>query len=288
MRAIPSFIYSRSNQVAMIIAVPIFAFIFITLYRPLDFDKLDDSLLAGLNISREIAIQLITLLLVMVGMIVAAVSRAVMGLYTQKRQLSYAQYIVWISLEIVVMALIYTIAALFTETDKDIVTLFRNSLVKTLLIMVIPYVICYIIFIWSEQSKQLRRLRQGMQSEDNAQLQAYIQIFDEKGEMRLSVRRDNILLLEAADNYVCVWYANNGAPKKSLVRNTMKSIAEQLEGSGIMRCHRSYMVNLDHMSILRREKEGVFIELDVDNVPDIPISKRYAANIQGWLTSKSN
>lgn len=272
----------------MVVAVPIFAFIFITLYRPFDFDNLDDSLLGGLNISREIAIQLITLLLVLVGTIVAAVSRSVMGLYTRKRQLSYAQYIAWIAIEIVVMALIYTIAALFTETDKDIVTLFRNSLVKTTLIMAIPYAIFYIIFILIEQSKQLRRLKQRMQSEDTAQLQAYIQIFDEKGEMRLSVRRDTILLLESADNYVCVWYSNNGAPKKSLVRNTMKRVAEQLEGSGILRCHRSYMVNLDHMSILRREKEGVFIELDIDNVPDIPISKSYAHNIQEWLVGKSS
>ena len=273
---------------AMVVAVPIFAFIFITLYRPFDFDNLDNSILRGLNISRELAIQFITLLLVFVGTIVAAVSRSVMGLYTRKRQLSYTQYVAWIALEIVFMALIYTIAALFTETDKDIVTLFHNSLVKTTLIIAIPYAIFYIIFILIEQSKQLRKLKLRIQSEDAAQLQAYIQIFDEKGEMRLSVRRDTILLLESADNYVCVWYSNNGVPKKSLVRNTMKRVAEQLEGSGIMRCHRSYMVNLDHMSILRREKEGVFIELDIDNVPDIPISKSYAHNIQEWLVGKSN
>ena len=288
MKPIPSFIYKRSNQVAMVISVPLFAFIFITIYRPLDFYKINDGFLSGLNISRELAIQLITLLLVLVGLIVAAVSRVVMGIYTRKRQLSYTQYIGWIATEIVVMASLYTIAALLTESGKDVVTLFRNSLVKTILIMVIPYVICYIVFIWNEQAKQLRTLRERMHQDDSALQHAYTQIYDEKGEMRLSIRLENLLFVEAADNYICIWYANNGSAKKILVRNTMKRIEEQLANSGIIRCHRSYMVNLEQLHILRREKEGLFIEMNIDGLPNIPVSKSYADSIAKWLTDHMN
>lgn len=288
MKPIPSFIYKRSNQVAMVISVPLFAFIFITIYRPLDFDKINDGFLSGLNISRELAIQLITLLLVLVGLIVAAVSRVVMGIYTRKRQLSYTQYIGWIATEIVVMASLYTIAALLTESGKDVVTLFRNSLVKTILIMVIPYVICYIVFIWNEQAKQLRTLRERMHQDDSALQHAYTQIYDEKGEMRLSIRLENLLFVEAADNYICIWYSNNGSAKKILVRNTMKRIEEQLANSGIVRCHRSYMVNLEQLHILRREKEGLFIEMNIDGLPNIPVSKSYADSIAKWLTDHMN
>ena len=288
MKPIPSFIYKRSNQVAMVISVPLFAFIFITIYRPLDFDKINDGFLSGLNISRELAIQLITLLLVLVGPIVAAVSRVVMGIYTRKRQLSYTQYIGWIATEIVVMASLYTIAALLTESGKDVVTLFRNSLVKTILIMVIPYVICYIVFIWNEQAKQLRTLRERMHQDDSALQHAYTQIYDEKGEMRLSIRLENLLFVEAADNYICIWYSNNGSAKKILVRNTMKRIEEQLANSGIVRCHRSYMVNLEQLHILRREKEGLFIEMNIDGLPNIPVSKSYADSIAKWLTDHMN
>ena len=270
----------------MVISVPLFAFIFITIYRPLDFDKINDDFLEGLNISRELAIQLITLLLVMIGMIVAAVSRAVMGVYTRKRQLSYAQYVTWILTEIVVMALIYTIAALLTDTTKDVVTLFRNSLVKTILIMVIPYVICYIIFIWSEQTKQLRALKERMQQDDSALQHAYTQIYDEKGEMRLSIRLENLLFIEAADNYVCIWYTSGGPAKKIMVRNTMKRIEEQLADSGIVRCHRSYMINLEHLHILRREKEGFFVEMNIDGLPAIPVSRNYADSIRKWLNNR--
>lgn len=285
MTPIPSFIYKKSNQLTMIAFVPIFALVFINIYRPLDFDKVDADFLSWLNISRELAVQLITIAMILAGMSVVAISRSIMGWYTRNRNksMSYVMYIAWVASEIVLMAAIYTIAAMFTDTGKDVVTLFQNSLVKTILILLIPYVICYIYFIWQERASQLRAIKERLAEDETLLQTAYIQILDDKGEMRLSVRKENLLLIESADNYVCAWYINNNVPKKVLVRNTMKHIAEQLSSTRVVRCHRSYMVNLDVIKVLRREKEGVFIELGVDGVPDVPISKTYADSVNRWL-----
>ena len=277
MSAIPSFIYKRSNQIAMIIFVPIFALLFITIYRPLNFEHIDEDtgLLTWLNISREVLVQLITLGFIFVGMAVVAVSRWIMGVYTRKRELSYMQYISWVVFEILIMALIFTIAALFTDTPKPVTTLFYNSLVKTILILLIPYVMCYIYFIWQERVAQLRLIRERLAEDETALQAAYVQIYDEKGEMRLSVRREHLFLLESADNYVCVWYINNNLPKKVLVRNTLTKVAKQLESTHIQRCHRSYIINLDLIKVMRREKEGVIVaELDVAG-QEVPVTKRY-------------
>lgn len=286
MSAIPSFIYKKSNQIAMIIFVPIFALLFITIYRPLNFEHIDEDtgLLTWLNISREVLVQLITLGFIFVGMAVVAVSRWIMGVYTRKRELSYIQYISWVAFEILIMALIFTIAALFTDTPKPVTTLFYNSLVKTILILLIPYVMCYIYFIWQERVAQLRHIRERLAEDETALQAAYVQIYDEKGEMRLSVRREHLFLLESADNYVCVWYINNNSPKKVLVRNTLTKVAKQLESTHIQRCHRSYIINLDLIKVMRREKEGIFVEFGVEGVPDVPISKTYVENINNWLT----
>ena len=286
MSAIPSFIYKRSNQVAMIIFVPIFALLFITIYRPFNFEHIDEDtgLLTWLNISREVLVQLITLGFIFVGMAVVAVSRWIMGVYTRKRELSYMQYISWVAFEILIMALIFTIAALFTDTPKPVTTLFYNSLVKTILILLIPYVMCYIYFIWQERVAQLRLIRERLAEDETALQAAYVQIYDEKGEMRLSVRREHLFLLESADNYVCVWYINNNSPKKVLVRNTLTKVAKQLESTHIQRCHRSYIINLDLIKVMRREKEGIFVEFGVEGVPDVPISKTYVESINNWLT----
>lgn len=285
MTPIPSFIYKKSNQITMIIFVPLFALVFINIYRPLEFDKIDTHFLSSLNISRELAVQLITILMILVGMAIVAISRSIMGWYTgrRKRALSYVAYISWVAFEILLMAGVFTIMALFTETGKDVITLFHNSLMKTVLILLIPYVLCYIYFIWQERVLQLRTIRERLAENETVLQSAYVHILDEKGDMRLSVRRENLLLIESADNYLYVWYLNNNMPKKQLVRNTMKLMSEQLKEGRIVRCHRSYMVNVDAIKVLRREKEGFFIELGVDGVPDVPISKTYADNINNWL-----
>lgn len=285
MTPIPPFIYKKSNQLAMIIFVPIFALLFIIIYRPFNFAHVaeDSGLLTWLNISREVLVQLITLGFVLVGMAVVAISRWIMGVYTRRRQMSYIRYISWVACEILIMALIFTIVTLFTDTPKSVTTIFYNSLIKTILILLIPYVMCYIYFIWQERVAQLRSIRERLAEDETALQAAYVQIFDEKGEMRLSVRREHLLLLESADNYVCVWYINNNAPKKVLVRNTLTHVAKQLEATHIQRCHRSFIINLDLIKVMRREKEGIFVEFGIEGVPDVPISKTYIENINKWL-----
>lgn len=286
MKQMPKFIYSRANQIIMILFVPIFALIFINIYRPLDFDKIDDSILRGLNISRELSVQLIALLMVAGGMAVTAISRLVLRAYTNRRSLSYLSYIVWIFSEICVMASIYTLVALFADTEKSIPELFNSLFIKTSLILLIPYTMCYIYFVWQENRRELRSLRKQIDRDETVLQKAYIQILDEKGEMRLSIRRENLVLIESADNYVCVYYLNGDVTKKSMIRNTLSRVAEHLQGTRIVRCHRSYMINLDHAQILHRDKEGVFIEHGIEGIPNVPISRTYADNIREWLTDR--
>ncbi len=290
MTPIPSFIYKKSNQVAMVIFVPIFALLFISIYSPFDFNQIDTKgrVLSWLNIqSRELVVQLITLALILIGMAVAAVSRWIMGIYTRKRQISYVAYISWIAIELLVMAMLYTFAGFAIDPDKSFVTIFRNSVVKTFFILLIPYTMCYIYFIWQERVAQLRIIRERLAEDETTLKAAYVQIYDDKGEMRLSVRRENLILLESADNYVCVWYLNNNSPKKILVRNTLKNIADSLSSTHIQRCHRSYVVNLELVKVMRREKEGVFVELGIEGVPEVPISKTYAGAINKWLVDNA-
>ena len=267
----------------MILFVPIFALIFIGTYRPFDFDRIGDILNAHINISNETIVLLSALIMALSGMAIGAISRLIMGLYTKKYQLTYLGYIVWILAEIGVMATLFTLFTLFTDTDKSLPELLRNSYVNTALIVLIPYTLSYIVFVLRDKMRELKTLRQQIEKDETVLQKAYIQILDEKGEMRLSIRRENLVLIESADNYVCVYYINGDKTKKSMVRNTLSRVTEHLKGTRIVRCHRSYMINLEHAKVLHRDKEGVFIELGIDGVPDVPISRTYADNVREWL-----
>lgn len=286
LKPIPSFIYSRANQIFMILFVPLFALIFISIYRPFDFDKVGELINAHIDISQEAMVLLAALTMVVSGMAVGAISRLIMSAYTKRHTLSYLGYIVWILGEIGVMATLFTLFTLFTNIAKPMPELFRSTFTKTVLIVFIPYTISYIYFILKDKINELKTLRKQIDQDETVLQKAYIQILDEKNEMRLSIRRENLLLIESADNYVCVYYLNGSKTKKSMVRNTIGRIAEHLQGTRIVRCHRSYMINLDHAQILHRDKEGVFIELGLDGVPDIPISKTYADNVREWLVNR--
>ncbi len=285
-KPIPSFIYSKANQIFMILFVPFFALIFISIYRPFDFDKVGELINAHIDISQEAMVLLAALTMVVSGMAVGAISRLIMSAFTKRHTLSYLGYIFWILGEIGVMATLFTLFTLFTNIAKPMPELFRSTFTKTVLIVFIPYTISYIYFILKDKINELKTLRKQIDQDETVLQKAYIQILDEKNEMRLSIRRENLLLIESADNYVCVYYLNGGKSKKSMVRNTIGRIAEHLQGTRIVRCHRSYMINLDHAQILHRDKEGVFIELGLDGVPDIPISKTYADNVREWLVNR--
>ncbi|MBQ5648219.1 MAG: LytTR family transcriptional regulator [Alistipes sp.] len=263
--------------------MPFFALVFINIYQPLDLGNAENNFLSDSGLSSGIANQLIALMLVASGMAIATISRLIMRAYVNRHTLTYLGYIVWILGEIGTMATVYTLAAVVIGTEKSIPELFKNSFVKTSLIVVIPYVVCYIYFIWQENRRELRELRKQIDRDETVLQKAYIQILDEKGEMRLSIRRENLVMIESADNYVCVHYTSDQKVKKTMIRNSLNRVAEHLKGTRIVRCHRSYMINLDHAQILHRDKEGIFIELGIEGIPNIPISKTYAENVREWI-----
>lgn len=284
-KPIPAFIYSKANQIFMILFVPLFALVFIGTYRPFDFDRIGEILDPHINISDETLMLLTALIMAICGMAIGAVSRLIMGYYTKRNRLTYLGYIIWILSEIVAMATLFTLFSLFTDIAKPLPELFRNSFINTVLIVFIPYTLSYILFVLRDKIHQLRALRKQIEANETVLQKAYIQILDEKDEIRLSIKRENLVLIESADNYVCVYYINGDKTKKTMVRNTLARVAEHLKGTSVVRCHRSYMINLEHAKVMHRDKDGVFIELGIEGVPDVPISRTYSENVRIWLES---
>lgn len=284
-RHIPRAICRKSSQAAMLLSMALFSFAFIIIFRPFnvyDFVKNDPGILANYGFTPNEAFYVATTIVVLCGLVLLSISRTIMIFYNRRHKLSYREYMFWIAAEFVFLAMFMTGFSSMVFHDERIIKTFVNVLIRATCILLIPfgYSLLYTFFV--EKVQALKHLRESIEN-DEAQLQkSYVLFHDDKG-LRLSVKRENLLIIESADNYVCVWYQNNGAVKKAMIRNTMKRVAEQLEESNIRRCHRSYMVNLDRVKVLRREKEGIFIELGLDGVPDIPISKTYADSITAWL-----
>lgn len=285
---IPRSVFTYRSQAMIVLTMAMIAVIFIVVFRPFNiYESLDfliSKSLPNFIDSAEDAFYLALTSVVLLGIVMIFGSRVIM-VRTMRNLLTYRGYILWGGIEFIIVALAITIlsASLFHPETTSIFRLFTKVLGRTACILFIPYAFCSLYIVIIDKVSQLKALHESIANEEIAQQKAYILLYDEHNEMRLSVKREDLIMIESADNYVCVWYINNDQIKKVLIRNTMKRVASQLSKCSVQRCHRSYMINMDRVKVLRRDKEGVFIEFGIEGVPDVPISRTYIDNITSWL-----
>ena len=114
-----------------------------------------------------------------------------------------------------------------------------------------------------------------------------INFFDEKDELQLSLRLDNIYFIESAENYVNIYYRNKENTERFTLRSSLKKQQEKLEKFGFIRCHRSYLVNFYNILLLRKDKDGPYLDFGVINLPQIPVSKTYLDSVTAYFINNS-
>ena len=275
---IPRYLLTRRSLTIMVTSAAAFAFLFIIIYKPFNVEH-------WAEVSRFVFIACV-LGIVLLGMSIAAISRIIMCYYAKKHTISYLKYIVWSFVELVLMSVAFTICSTLTGVQLDIVEAFEKSLLNTSLILLIPYIVSITAFTLQDRNERLRQIEDDYDKamQQRTEGKGIISFYDERGELQLSVTKDNLLYVESADNYINIWYMKNNLPKKMILRNTLKRTAELLADTHVMRCHRGYMVNMEQVKVLRREKDCFFLELGIEGVRDIPVSKTYGDAVMRWLS----
>lgn len=277
---IPRYLLTKRNQVLMVTSAAALALTFIIIYKPFGSRQWGGEEVSGFMFF------IYSLLTVLLGMSIVAISRIIMFVYTKKHDITYLSYGIWVFVELVFMAVAYTICSMLSGIQTDTWEAFKTALLNTSLTLLIPYIILITTLTLQDKNRRLRQIEDDL---DQATMQkisgkSLISFYDERNELQLSVTKENLLYIESADNYVCIWYMKNNLPKKLMLRNTLKRTAELLADTNVMRCHRGYMVNMEQVKVLRREKEGFYLELGINNVPDIPVSKTYGKAVLKWLS----
>ncbi len=276
----PKYLLEKRNQIIMVLFVSIFAIVFINIFKP--FESSQWITAKGFSSTMYLAWSSV---LVLLGMTVVAISRIIMYKYSQKptHNITIIKYAIWVFVELLLLAGAFTILAIITSrrgnislNSLDPVVIYMQAMENTVFILFIPYLISILFFSYQEKTAKLREL---MDENIGFKSSTLISFRDERGVLQLSVAKENLLYIESADNYICIWYMKNDALKKQLMRITMRDISEQLADTNIVRCHRSYMVNLDLVKVMRREKENLFLELGYPNIKEIPISKTYGEQV---------
>lgn len=270
-KKIPQYLLTKRNQIALVLFVSIFTVIFINITQPFDSKQ-------WLNDYTPTKYLLWSIILVCIGMTVVAISRMIMYKYSRnpKHNITYLKYAIWVFIELLLLSGAFTTLALIISknlsSDYEPLETFKEAMWNTFFVIGIPYFICIFYFSYQERSAKLKEL---MNENIGFKSSNLISLRDSRGVLQLSVAKENLLYIESADNYICIWYKKNEILKKQLLHITMKEACEQLVETSIVRCHRSYMINLDLVKVMRREKGNLFLELGETGVREIPISKTY-------------
>lgn len=270
---VSSYMVERNNLVKHIIFTAVFCFLFITMYKPY----------AATQWVKDYGTDyvVVSLFVVIIAIIVLAVSRWLMYQVVKYHSLNYVEYIIWIVIELGALSGFYTLYAIAMRDDlsfwswSDIAEVFRSYSTSTFMFVFMPYLASWLFFSNNDKKERLRNIEERL----NKGEQKILQFKDEKGEVRFSLSSSSVVFVEAADNYVNINYVNNGKMMQYMLRNTLKKLQSQLEDTAIRRCHRSYMVNFEHVAALRKNGEEIDMEFDIQDLKKIPVSKTFSDDV---------
>jgi hypothetical protein len=277
-KPIPPYLNEKQNILRLIVFTSLFALVFINAYSPFGADK-------WYNVTR---FQFFTFssLTILVGVLVVVISRIIMYHVCKRTSISLWQYLLWIFAEVFSMALVYTLFEIVILKDnREFIDLLKNSSRNTAMVLLLPYSVLWLYFSWKDKKDQIEQLGDFQHSSDNTR--NMLAFYDEKGILKFSIKKENLLYLESAENYVNICYLNHGKISKYLLRDTLKKIEENFAGTEIVRCHRSYMVNFDKVKVIRKDKDGLKLEFDNPSVSDIPVSKTYVNTVMRTFSKYS-
>ncbi len=272
---IPDFFVKRRNTVIQILFTTIFAYAFILIYRPFNsrswFDVNTGKFAFGVGF------------VVVLGMLVVIISRVIMSQIRKVRTITIAGYSIMRAIEVLAMTGFYMmIQKVFLKDPRFWFEVYYTAILNATLILLIPYLMSLLYFAWYDKKQKLDNLLFAKTNEPESR---FIHFDDENGDTKLSMQLNDLLYIEASENYVTIHYLDHTQPDRMLLRNSMKRMEEQLTGFPVVRCHRSFMVNLNRVRLAKKTKSGMVVELSATVPIRLPVSETYRSNFSETLRS---
>ncbi|MCK5463308.1 MAG: LytTR family transcriptional regulator, partial [Bacteroidales bacterium] len=143
-----------------------------------------------------------------------------------------------------------------------------------------PMIILYI-----KEVRSLRMQVDGLKVQQREKRQEHIELVSENRSEKLSIESGELILVKSAENYVEIQYLAGGTGTKKLLRATFKNIEDQLKPfSQMIRCHRTYIINMDHVIKMHREYGRIYLKMNGIE-EDVPVSRQYLLGIKNALGS---
>ena len=242
--------------------IPLFTFVFAILYKPFGIVEVLDMKSGSWSFNITI------LLCITLGSM--AISRMVLFFIRKRMTPGGFPYATWCLGEIIFCSLFAGLyLTLMMGGERGYFEVVGATIGQLVGITIYPYTLLYLgMQLYAERNKE---------EVDSSSL---VKFHDEYGKLKLVIASEAIIFLKSEENYVQIHYTENGKNKKFVLRSSMRALEEPITSHGLVRCHRSFFINPEHIKMIRKEPSGVVVAVLNEGAYDpIPISRKYQEEI---------
>ena len=192
-------------------------------------------------------------------------------------KLNYTLYSFWCLAEIIFMSF-FNALYLWLVMDKKMLDF--EFVTSSFQYLFFSLIFAYVILALSLRIYEYRH-KEFSHDDNTAQRMRF---YDNQHNLKIVLTAPVVLYIAAEENYVNIFYVENGRVREYSLRSSMKALDELRQDNGLIRCHRSFYINPVHVKVLRKDKDGImYAELDANDVRHIPVSKKYYDRLSEML-----
>lgn len=249
--------------------VALFSMLFMTLYQPFS-----NTTWFGFGSWKQAGV---TVLFYLVAVPTLIMSKLLLSGLSTVHSITVKRFLLWHILEFLVIAIEYYLFTVCFKLglSRELPQLLIRIPSCVALILAIPYTIVWFYAQYKAKKEELELFKVTHKRETMESAHRLIQFRDSQGKHKMSLSEDSIFYIESQDNYVQIFYDLEGKLSSYLLRCSTQKIEEDLEGTGIVRCRRSFLVNTAKIARYGKEHGHLTVTLDHPSGKTITVTPAY-------------
>jgi LytTr DNA-binding domain len=208
----------------------------------------------------------------------------------------------YILLNVLHLSLICVVSTIFEKLffcpfDMGWITVANHTMVQVAIKGVIPIALTTLFLkaqMLQENLREAIKTNQELQkiqtlkreSKESVKVANQVTLYSDTSES-LTFNMPDLLFVEADDNYSTVIWKEAGVLQKKLLRVNLKNLESQLNNSFTLRCHRSYIVNVNAISAISGNTNGYKLKINGSDF-SIPVSRPKGKEVMEKISQLRN
>ena len=278
---VPKLMLQKRFLLRAVLFVSLFSIVFMALYQPFS-----NTTWFGFNTWKQAGV---TVLFYLVAVPTLIMSKLLLSGLSSIHSITVKRFLMWHLVEFLLIATEYYIFTVCFKLglSRELPQLLIRIPSCVALILAIPYSIVWFYAQYKAKKEELELFKVTHNRENMESGHRLIQFRDSQGKHKMSLSEDSIFYIESQDNYVQIFYNLENKMSSYLLRCSTQKIEEDLEGTSIVRCRRSFLVNTTKIVRYGKERGHFTITLDHPSGKTITVTPAYYRTILTRLDNRS-